>query len=155
LLELFPNAKFIHIHRNPYDVFRATVHLFREVHKTVTLQDLADAQIKEYVLGFYPRMMQAYWDQRDLIPAGNHTEVRYDDLIERPLVELERIYSDLGLEGWEDARPRMERLQSSLARHRQNQYADDPLQRTLIDEHWGFAFERLGYEQRVAAVAPL
>src|SRR5437667_340199 len=27
LLELFPNARFVHIHRNPYDVFQSTQHL--------------------------------------------------------------------------------------------------------------------------------
>ncbi|HEY7155130.1 MAG TPA: sulfotransferase, partial [Gemmataceae bacterium] len=31
LLELFPQAKFVHIHRNPYDVFRSTRHLIRTV----------------------------------------------------------------------------------------------------------------------------
>ena len=47
LRELFPGAKFIHIHRNPYDVFRATLHLFREVFKTVTLQEVTETQIQE------------------------------------------------------------------------------------------------------------
>jgi hypothetical protein len=29
LLELFPQARFVHIHRNPYDVFRSTQHWLR------------------------------------------------------------------------------------------------------------------------------
>ena len=29
LLEVFPDAKFVHIHRNPYDVFHSSLHLLR------------------------------------------------------------------------------------------------------------------------------
>jgi len=31
LLELFPDARFVHIHRNPYDVFRSTQHLMKKI----------------------------------------------------------------------------------------------------------------------------
>src|SRR5262249_2959451 len=38
LLELFPAARFVHIHRNPYDVFRSTCHLAQTVVPWSTLQ---------------------------------------------------------------------------------------------------------------------
>lgn len=147
LLNLFPGAKFVHIHRNPYDIFRSTLHLFREVLKTVTLQDISDARIQEYVLDFYPRMMQAYWDQRDAIPAGNHAEVRYDDLVADPLAELERIYGELGLPGWSAAIPHMEHFLGKRSEFKENEYTHTPSHAALVEEHWACAFDRLGYER--------
>ncbi len=147
LLNVFPNAKFIHIHRNPYDVFRPTLHLFREVIKTLTFQEISDARIQEYVLDFYPRTMKAYWDQRDEIPAGNHAEVRYDDLVADPLAELERLYGELRLPGWSDAVPRIERFAGKRDKFRKNEYTHAPDYASLVEEHWACAFERLGYER--------
>lgn len=153
LLEVFPGAKFIHIHRDPYDVFRATLHLFREVLKTVTLQEISQACIQEYVLDFYPRMMNAYEEQRGDIPAGDHAEIRYDDLVTDPLAELERVYGALGLRGWTEALPRMERFLGSRAAFQKNEYADAPEQAGLVEQHWACAFDRLGYERRSARAA--
>ncbi len=148
LLEMFPNAKFIHIYRNPHDVFRATLHFFREVLKVTTLQEISDARIQEYVLDFYPRVMNAYWEQRDNIPAGNHVEVRYEDLVADPLVEVERIYGELQLGGWSDALGPVEKFLASRVSHHRNRYSSDLRQRELVEERWGFAFDRLGYDRR-------
>lgn len=150
LLEVFPGAKFIHIHRNPYDVFRATLHLFRAVLKTVTLQEISEARIQEYVLDFYPRMLNAYWEQRGDIPAGDHVEMRYDDLVADPLAELERVYGELGLGGWPEALPRLERFLGSRTEFQKNEYTDTPEHISLVEQHWVCAFDRLGYERRSA-----
>jgi len=148
LREMFPDAKFIHIHRNPYDVYSATLHLFREVLKVVSLQEVSEAHIRSCVLDFYPEMMNEFWAQRGSIPDGNYADVRYDDLVGDPLSQLERIYGELGLPDWRDAVPEMERLLGSRRKHRPNRYADEVYQRDLVDEQWGFAFDQLGYERR-------
>jgi hypothetical protein len=153
LREVFPGAKFIHIHRNPYDVFRATLHLFREVLKTVSLQDVAEARIQELVLEFYPAMMNAYWEQRDAIPAGDHAEIRYDDFVADPLAELERIYGELDLNGWSAALPHLEYFLGKRAGFQKNEYTHAPEHASLVEQHWAFAFDRLGYDRIGARTA--
>ena len=44
LLELFPNAKFIYIHRNPFQVYLSTKHLNRIVLRSQRLQEITDEE---------------------------------------------------------------------------------------------------------------
>lgn len=145
LLEAFPGAKFLHIYRNPHDVFRSTLHLHREVLKLTTLQSISERTIQEYVLDFYPKMMNAYWEQRQEIPPGDHAEVRYEDFAASPMDEIQRVYSELGLGDLDAARGPMERFLGSRKKFKPNEYARDPVQCELVERHWGVALQRLGY----------
>ena len=60
LLELYPKAKFIFIHRNPYDVYHSTLHLFRKMVSSQFLQDFSEEQISERVLYAYWTTLQKY-----------------------------------------------------------------------------------------------
>jgi len=143
--EAFPGAKFIHIYRNPYDVYRSTLHLYREVFKVTALQRISDEQIQRYVLDLYPRVMNAYWEQRAELPENDHVEVRYEDFIQSPMQEIERMYRVLGLGGFESARLPMERFLGSRTQFRPNEYTRDPAERDIVQRHWGQVVERLGY----------
>ena len=44
----------------------------------------------------------------------------------------------------------MEGFLASREQHRRNRYSDDLRQRELIEDRWGFAFDRLGYDRRSA-----
>ena len=95
ILELFPDAKFVHICRDPFEVFKSSLRLYRSVLDLVSLQTIDDDRIEEYVLKFYRQMMQQYLGDRNKIPAGNLVEVRYENLDENPVREIERIYEEL------------------------------------------------------------
>ncbi len=151
--EVFSGAKFLHIYRNPYDVYRSTLHLYREVFKVTALQRISDRRIQQYVLDFYPRLMNAYWEQREEIPEGDHAEMRYEDFVESPMTEIERIYAELGLGEFEPARAPIERFLGSRKKFRPNEYARDAEERDIVERHWGFALERLGYTEREAITA--
>lgn len=151
LLDVFPGAKFIHIHRNPYDVFRSTLHLHRAVHRVISLQRITDRQMLSNVVEFYSRMMHAYFEQSSFIPDGDLVEVRYDDLMAAPLDEIERVYHELGLGGWTAARGRIEEFLESRQKFVPNRYVALRDERELVERHWGFALDRLGYREAAAA----
>ncbi len=145
LLEMFPNARFIHIHRDPYAVFRSTQKLHRSVYDMVGLQTVGDGEIQDNVLHIYRELMQHYLDQRGLIPEGNLVELRYEDLEQRPMRELERVYATLRLPGLDGARAKMEAYLAAQESYTKNSHVFTPNDIALVRQEWQFAFDQWGY----------
>ncbi|HID38625.1 MAG TPA: sulfotransferase [Calditrichaeota bacterium] len=55
LLNIFPKAKFIHIHRNPYDVFRSSLKLFNTAVRNSELTNSSLQNFEEYILSHYKK----------------------------------------------------------------------------------------------------
>jgi len=85
LLELFPDAKFVHIHRSPYEVYASTRNLHRRIMAFTTLQTLDMQNASDTVFTLYESMMRQFFVDRTLIPPGNLAEVRFEDLERDPI----------------------------------------------------------------------
>jgi hypothetical protein len=108
LKEMFPNAKFIFIHRNPYEVYQSTVHLYKKTIKSQFLQQFSDDKISECVISCYELVMHQYLELKNSIPKNQLTEVSFNELSNKPLSTLERVYSTLNIEGFEKIKPSFE-----------------------------------------------
>ena len=144
---IFPGAKFIHIYRDPYVVFKSTQKLHREMRDLIALQPLSDADIEDNVLFVYREVMARFFEQKDAIPPGNLVEVRFEDLEQRPMVELERVYAHLGLPGWDAARDPIARYLATLAGYQKNRFSMVRRDIEKVEEYWRFAIDRWGYER--------
>lgn len=151
LLELYPDAKFLHIYRNPYNVFRSMVHMATAVTQVWGLQYFPPAEIPDMVIDTYKRLYDAYFDQKELIPAGQLTEIRYEDFAKAPVETLESVYADLSINDFDKAKPALEEHISQKAGYKKNQHKPmDPAHITKINEHWQRAFAEFGYEMESA-----
>lgn len=145
IMEMFPNAKFIHIHRNPLDVFYSTVHLHRRIRPQFQIEPGGDEVDRENVLKVYELLMRDYLDARKDIPAGNLVEVRYEDLDKNPIPEMERVYKSLGLNGFETAKPCFEKYLGSVKNFEKNKFSMSEEDKENVKRRWGFVFEEYGY----------
>lgn len=148
LLELFPDAKFVHIHRNPYDVFVSTLRLYEKALPAAQLQVVSQAEIESNILHIYEGVMRRFLAQRALIPAGNLVEIRFEQLEERPLAELRRLYETLQLPGFDAAEPAFAAYVASQAGYRKNLYSLRPEVIETVNRHFGFALDEWGYPRR-------
>ena len=157
LLALFPDAKFIHIHRSPYEVFASTRNLHHRIMAFTTLQKLDMRNSAETVFALCEGMMRRFLIDRPLIPPGNISEIRFSDLERDPLGEMRRLYDELGLPGFEAARPALRRYVAGQAGYRKNDFRLSPEERVCVMERLGFAFDAFGYPAvplRMTADAP-
>jgi len=97
LLQLFPNAKFIYISRNPYHVFYSMHNLWHTAICKFCLQRVTDEQINTIVFHHYIHLLEQYEQDKHLIPHGNLIEVRYEDLQVNTCQVLKGIYEHLQL----------------------------------------------------------
>jgi len=147
LLDLFPDAKFIFIHRNPYEVFLSTVHTHKTVIPRSQLQNTDPERIEARVLEFFTQLMQRYLADRSLIPAGNLVEIRYEDLEASPLNQLRSVYEALGLPGYDDAEQDFRLYIDSVSDYKKNAYEMNDDIVAKVNEHWQVAFDEWGYER--------
>jgi len=145
LLELFPDAKFVHVHRSPYEVYASTRNLHRRVLAFMSLQKLDRTGDVEALLSLYEQMMRRFFADSTLIPAGNLVDVRFEDLERDPLGEMRRVYEKLGLPGFGTVEPSLRRYIAGQSGYRKNQFDLSLCERERIANRWFFAFAKLGY----------
>lgn len=146
LLELFPNAKFIHLHRNPYRVFAAQESKWRSLCGQWALQTPNIEQLVADTVRLYPVLMKKFFTDRELIPAGQLADVRYDELLANPVGTLRRVYAELDLPGFEHLEARLTAPGGTqLGQLAGHDVTLTPEQQELVRREWGFAFDALGY----------
>jgi omega-hydroxy-beta-dihydromenaquinone-9 sulfotransferase len=147
LLELFPEARFVHIVRNPYTVFPSTVNLWKSLYQTHGLQKPTFKGLEEHVLTTFPRIYEGVEKGRKLVTPSRFHELRYEDLVRDPVGQMRALYDHLGLGGFDDYLPRLEALLATLTGYQSNRYQElAPALRAEISRRWGDVIRRYGYD---------
>ena len=147
LLKIFPDAKFIHIYRNPYDVLRSTLYLYKTILPTSQLQEVSPEEIEVHVLQYYSQIMQRLLADKSLIPAGHLVEVKYEDLEKSPLNQVRKIYETLNLPGFDEAEPAFRAYLDSVAGYKKTPQKIEDRVIINVNRHWQFALDAWGYER--------
>lgn len=145
LAERFPDARFVHIIRDPSSVYPSTQRLWQSLDYVQGLQIPQNRELDEYVLSNLERMYAAFERQRQTIPDGKICDVLYEDLVADPAREVERIYRQLDLLDFEAARPALEQYVDSQRDFKGNRHQLEPAEQEQIRTRWGPFFEPYGY----------
>lgn len=152
ILEMFPNAKFIYIYRDPYAVYNSGMHLRRTMFAENSLTRVVmDEKMKEDMFTVYSHCIETYERTRGLIPEGNLCEMKFEDLEADPLGQMHRVYDSLHLGGWETLEAAIQKQLPQLTRYKKNSFKmDEDLMREVYSK-WKPSFERYGYPSRLPA----
>ncbi|WP_230627806.1 sulfotransferase family protein [Roseiconus lacunae] len=167
LANAFPDARFIHVTRDPRSLFPSTCRLWHSLADVQGLQvprpyraieenalkDGTDnktdplAPEKQYVVDCFKRMYGAYLRDRDKIDPGRIVELRYEDLIADPVESLGSIYQRLRLSEFDSVRTTIEAWASREHRsYKVNRHQLSEADERLIREQWADYFEAYGYQ---------
>ena len=147
LLEMFPKARFIHIIRNPFVIYPSTINLWKRLYLNDGLQVPTYEWLGEHVFETFSHMYEVFERDRGLIPAGQFSEVRYEDLVAQPIQEMQRIYEELKLGGFEEVLPRLNTYFAEKADYKTNRYQLPPELAAEISRRWASFFQRYGYAE--------
>lgn len=123
LLELFPRARFVHIHRHPFELFQS----FRRHSGIIAARPPDFVPTGGFDEGEFVRLYEtvysAFLKDRELIPKGQLHEVRYADLCVEPVSEIEKVYQALGLPDFEVFRKVLEHGVDERRGYRRNSHS--------------------------------
>ncbi|MEN6458028.1 MAG: sulfotransferase [Thermoguttaceae bacterium] len=145
LLEMFPDARFIHIVRNPYTIFPSTIKLWKRMYKYHGLQTPRYVGLEDHVFETFNRMYDAFEADRPHIPAGQFCEVRYEELVKDPVGQMQRVYKELELGDFEVVRPAINRYLEGRKNYKTNRHELPPETRDEITRRWAAFIDRYGY----------
>lgn len=146
LLELFPEARFIHVYRNPFAVYLSSSSFFRRFVDTYALQRISDAELRELLLDVYQRLMTRLFIDLARVPNGQLAHVCYEQLVTDPMSSVERSYRMLGLGLTETLHSATAEAARAQGTFKTSTHLLDSSSRHRVRERWGFALERLAYD---------
>ena len=97
--------------------------------------------------------MKKYEQDKTLIPRQNLIEIRYEDFENAPLVELEKIYQQLNLPGFEQSKPKFEAYIHTQQEFQSNNHQQSPEEVSRIVENWSPFMQKWGYGVPEVAVS--
>jgi hypothetical protein len=145
LLEVFPDARFVHIVRDPFVVFPSTVNLWKSLYRKHGLQNPTFAGLEDYVFETFSRLYEKLEKGIPLIPQRRFHQVRYEDLVQDPIGEMEKLYDRLDLGGFDEFEPRLKEYLADNSGYETNRYELTPAQRAEIVRRWGSVIHRYRY----------
>ena len=153
LIELFPEARFIHIARNPLTLFPSTLRLWKTMNSIQGLENppYDDPWLEAFLIDLFMQMFWYYEEDRPLIPDNQLIEITYEDLVADPKQKLRRIYEQLDLGDFARAEAAVDAYLAGIKDYKTNEYQLPPEKRALILERWAPYIDRFGYRPALDA----
>lgn len=127
LKELFPDAKFVFISRNPYELFASMKRLWLVTINYHSLGSTKGIDIDELIFEGFEILLKAYLEQKVSLSQGELIEIDYQELVAYPVSAMSKIYSQLRL-------PEFELCKAPIERFAKIQKSYERLNHTLPEE---------------------
>jgi hypothetical protein len=151
LLEMFPNAKFIHITRNPFKFIPSTIHMWAALDHTNAFQEPTNEHLRDFVFSSFERLYHGFNRDRGLVGPHNFINIRFEELTADTDSVMRRMYNQLDLGNFANIE---QPLKARLEADRDYKKNKHDLAKDLADEiesRCGGYIEQFGYRAETAA----
>lgn len=149
LSRLFPDARFIHIVRNPLDVYSSTLNMWWKLCSLYSLTDLPDENmLSGNIVANWIRMEEKLDAAIPGLREENYVRIHYESLTAHPAREMERIYTKLRLGGFATALAYIEKLHP----FKKNRFELTPDKANEVFLAWEHIFDKYGYPSPTCSV---
>jgi len=122
LLDMFPNARFVYLVRDPYVVFPSMMKTWKRLHQYHGAQAPKHVGLEEYVFQNFEHLHRVFEEDRELIAPERLCVLRYEDLVQAPVEQMNRIYDNLDLGKFENVKPQLEKFVSGMSGYVPNRH---------------------------------
>lgn len=147
ILELYPDAKFIHIHRDPYKVYQSTWKLYQKILPIFSFQHINTKMTDDLILYCYREIFKKYLAEKELIPKENLVEIGYTEFVKNPVETLSETYKIFNMKGFETAKPFFDKYVYQHRNYKPDTYTFDEQIKKKVYNEWKFMFDAYGYDQ--------
>jgi hypothetical protein len=105
LHEMYPDAGFIFIYRNPYIVVESLYNFILAIFPGIQLQDVPADFSRKNIARFYSIAMSEYFAMKQRPGAPQCYEIKMEDFINDKIGGIKEIYKTFGLVGFEESVP--------------------------------------------------
>lgn len=146
LQQQFPEARYIIIERNPYEVFASNLKLWQILTERYSLERCFAGELEDFILSAYTLHENAIEEGVQRIRPGFVAFVRYEELEQDSIEQMSRIYRALNLDDFETARIRMEKYLAKVSGHVRNRFSLSFAQKKKVEDRWGECISQKGYQ---------
>jgi hypothetical protein len=144
LARAYPQARFVHIHRDPRAVFASNARALRIALRELALQPVGEDEIEAAILDAYPAVMDRLAAAARALPAHRLAEIGYDALVRDPLGTLGRVWDELGLPARPESLRRVERYLAALGEYHARSHGASRAVPPAVLTRWGHYLRRYG-----------
>jgi len=148
ILELYPDARFVHIHRNPYEVYVSNEGLMEKILPKMGLNRTNEDVLQQFILDSYRDSYRAFLIVSETLSDNQLIEFGYAEFVRNPIETLEKVYAQLELGDFSPVRTFLDQEVKATKGYQKNIY--DKLSPEIIEQiqqEWGFMFDRYGYDK--------
>jgi omega-hydroxy-beta-dihydromenaquinone-9 sulfotransferase len=145
LPSIFPQARYVIIDRNPYEVFASNLNLWCTLLEMYSWESYTPEDVEAFVIAAYLIHEEAIAEGTSLISAPSVARVSYEALIADPIAQMKRLYLELEIEDFNTVQPKMQEYVARVGEHKRNHFLLSPAQKSHVDATWGNAIRRKGY----------
>ena len=152
ILDMFPDARFIFIYRDPYKTVESFYRFFHEVLPAVQIQSAHDELSRERLARVYTDLINEYYRDKSLIPPGNLLEIKFEDFKNEPVKYLQKAFDQFGIPGFQEALPFYQKYLEEISGFHQGKYELTNETIELVNKYSGDIVDRLGYEHKSSPI---
>jgi len=145
LKAMYPKARFIHIHRNPYKVFFSMRNFYEQLLKELSLQDYDLGDLDDHILSVFTRMMDDLEKESADLPPERFISLPFAELQENPLEALKKVYALLDLGDFEADKAHYAVYLAGIEGYKKNIYDFPEADLKKVEIHWRKFIKAGGY----------
>lgn len=141
---LYPDARFVHIHRCPYEVYASTLKMWRKLVPGQALHAYTDDDLREAVLWIYPEVMRRYRQQAAALGPDRLLELSYRQLLDDPGGQARRVLEWAGVPPSAASEAALDAYLAENSGYSRDRYRFRAEDLDLVEARWGEDLERYG-----------